>query len=84
MDMSDAIYQTEWHRYPPNVQRYLQLMIMRARRPFYLSAYGVMTMNLPNFVGVCTLNRPIGIFNIHLIRISVAQMDLLGIHVIVT
>lgn len=57
MDMSDAIYQTEWHRYPPSVQRYLLLMIMRARRPFYLSAYGIVTMNLPNFVGVCTLDR---------------------------
>lgn len=52
MGLSDAIYQTEWHRYPSNIRRILQFMILRAQRPFHLSAYGVIEVNLENYVRV--------------------------------
>lgn len=52
MDLSDMIYQSEWYRYPCSVQRFVLLMMKRAQKPFYLSAYGVMRCNLENFVRV--------------------------------
>lgn len=50
--LSDANYLTEWYRYPRSVQRYLPLLMMQSQRPFYLSAYGIMELNLENFVQV--------------------------------
>lgn len=52
IDLSDAIYDTEWQQYPRSIQRFVQLMMMRSQRPFYLSAYGLLELNLENFVGV--------------------------------
>lgn len=50
--LSDGIYQVGWYRYPRTVRLYLLLMIQRSQRSFYLSAYGIMTLNLENFVVV--------------------------------
>lgn len=52
MNLSDAIYQTEWHRYPRSVRRFVLLIILRSQKPFYLSSYGILKLNLKNFVGV--------------------------------
>lgn len=52
MGLSDAIYQTKWHGYPRSVRRFILLMILRSQRPFYLSAYGMMTLTLENYVRV--------------------------------
>lgn len=52
IELSDAIYQVNWHQYPLKVRRFVQLLILRSQRPFYLSAYGVMELNLMNYVKV--------------------------------
>lgn len=51
-ELSNTIYQTEWYRYPLSVQRSAQLMMIRSQRPFFLSVFGMMALNLENFVGV--------------------------------
>lgn len=51
-EISDVIYQTEWNHYPSSVQRFLLFMLHRSQKPFYLSAYGIMTLKLENFVQV--------------------------------
>lgn len=53
MDLCDGIYQTDWHRHPQSIQRFILFIMMRSQRPFYLSAFGIMKLNLENFVGVC-------------------------------
>lgn len=52
MSLRDAIYLTEWYGYPLKIQRYIHFMMLRSTQPFYLSAYGIMQLNLENFVGV--------------------------------
>lgn len=52
MALSDEIYEVKWYQYPCSIQRFVPLMIQRSQRPFYLSAYGITTLNLENFVGV--------------------------------
>lgn len=34
IDLSYAIYQSEWYRYPRDVRRLVQLMIMKSQQPF--------------------------------------------------
>lgn len=51
-ELSDEIYQLEWHQYSNHMRRHLILMMVRAQRPFYLSAYGIMPFTLENFVQV--------------------------------
>lgn len=51
-NVSEMIYQTVWYRYPHRVQRFILIIMVRARRPFFISAYGVMHCNLENFLGV--------------------------------
>lgn len=50
--LSGIIYQTEWYRYPQSVRRFMPMVILRAQQRFHLSAYGVMKLNLGNFVNV--------------------------------
>lgn len=50
--MSDKVYQTEWHRYPRSLKYSVLFMIKRSQKPFYLSAFGMMALNLENFVTV--------------------------------
>lgn len=52
MSVSDSIYQTEWHRYSRSVRLVVLLMIMRSQRPYHLGAYGIMQLNLENYVRV--------------------------------
>lgn len=52
LELSDMIYQSEWHQYTPSVRRFVLLMIMKAQRPVYLSAYGLIELNSENFVNV--------------------------------
>lgn len=84
-DSSDAIYQSEWHRYPCSVRRFVQLMIMRSQRPFHLSAHGIMKLTLENYVRVsvhcadCRVETTSEFINSHFI--SVAEMDLFSLHV---
>lgn len=52
IDLSDTIYQSEWYRYPRSVQRLLHLMVMKSQQPFDLSAFGIIALNLENYVGV--------------------------------
>lgn len=54
IDLSDAIYQSEWHRYPRGPRRFVHLMIMQSQKPFYLSAFGIVALNLENYIGVST------------------------------
>lgn len=57
MELSVVIYQTKWYQYPRNVQRFLLFMMMRSQKPFYLSAYGFMELNLENYVRVSMITR---------------------------
>lgn len=52
MDLSDAIYQTKWYRYPSNVNRFVLIMMMRSQQPYFLSAFGAIKLNFVNFVHV--------------------------------
>lgn len=52
LELSDMIYQSDWYRYPRSVRRFVLLMILRSQQPVYLSAYGIMRLNLVNFVNV--------------------------------
>lgn len=52
MDLSDTVYQMEWYRYPRSVRRFVLLMILRAQKPFYLSAFGILPLSLEVYVGV--------------------------------
>lgn len=52
MGMSTTIYQTEWYRYPRNIQYFVLFMMKRSQQLFYLSAFGLMALNLQNYVGV--------------------------------
>lgn len=52
MNLSDMIYQSEWYLYPQSVRRFMLIMLMRSQRPFCVRAYGVMELNLENFVRV--------------------------------
>lgn len=52
LGLSGVIYQSEWYRYSKRVRRYLVLMMVRSQQPFYLNAYGLMTLNLANYIGV--------------------------------
>lgn len=84
-DLSDAIYQTEWHRYPRGVRHFIQLMILRSQKPFHLSAYGIIELKLENYVAVSeNVCRRMKYNQFIFIRYSilVAQMDVLSIHII--
>lgn len=48
------IYQSEWYRYPRSAQLYVQFIIMRSQKQFYLSAHGIMELTLTNYIGVST------------------------------
>lgn len=50
--LGDDIYHTKWHQYPRSVRRFVHLIIMRSQKPFYLSALGIMTLDLKGFVRV--------------------------------
>lgn len=52
MEWSDINYQSDWHQYPRSVRRLCLIMLMRSQRPFGLRAYGIMELNLENFVRV--------------------------------
>lgn len=53
IDLSDKIYQSMWYMYPRPVQRFmLHVMMQHAQRPVYISAYGLMTCSLNNFLSV--------------------------------
>lgn len=56
LELSGAIYQLKWYQYPCSVRRFVLLMMIRSQQPFFLSANGVMALNLENFVGVSTSN----------------------------
>lgn len=83
-----TIYQTEWYRYPRCAQFVVLLMIQRTQRSFYLSAFGIMEVNLQNYVGVSMKENgkwqavAINEIRISWNFISAAQMDLFSIHVI--
>lgn len=51
-DLSDAIYQSEWYRYPRNIQKFVLIIILRAQQPLHISAFGIMQCNLANYLGV--------------------------------
>lgn len=55
-DSIDKIYATEWHRYPCSVRRHVLLMILRAQKPFTITACWCIPMNLEAYVGVRSLN----------------------------
>lgn len=52
MELSDAIYQTGWHRYPSKVNCFILIMMMRSQQPYFLSAFGAIKLNFVNFVHV--------------------------------
>lgn len=52
INLSELIYQSDWYQYPRSVQRFVRLMIMRAQKQFYISAYGILSCHLENFAGV--------------------------------
>lgn len=84
MHLSVAVYQSEWYQYPRSVQCFVLLMMMRSQQPFYLSAYGMMRLNLETFVGVCErlyINNNDQFEFIY--SFVAAQIDVLSVHVIV-
>lgn len=52
LNLSGAIYQSEWYQYPHRVQRCVLLIMIRSQQPFYLSGYGMIELHLENFVSV--------------------------------
>lgn len=75
------IYQSEWYKYPRSMRRFIELMIMRAQKPFYLSAYGLMICTLENFIKVgCYAITGSFLTMIRSKFISGAQQDLFRIH----
>lgn len=52
MNLTDVIYQMKWYQHPGSVRRFLVIMMIRSQQPFYLSAYGIMKLNLENFLRV--------------------------------
>lgn len=86
LELSDVIYQLEWYRYSPRVRRFMLLMLLRAQQPFYLSAYGIMALNLENYVGVSEWWKwkEIHKWNSSMLSYSLAgaQMDLFSVHVV--
>lgn len=52
LQLSDDIYQSEWYHYPRSVRQFVWLMMLRAQQPFFVSAYGVMELNLENYLAV--------------------------------
>lgn len=50
--LGEMVYQSEWHRYPSYVKRYLLMVIMRSQKSYFLSAFGVMTLCFENYVAV--------------------------------
>lgn len=52
LQLSDDIYQLEWHRYPRSLRRFVSLMMMRAQKPFYINAFGFVQLKLETFVDV--------------------------------
>lgn len=53
-ELSDAIYQSAWYRYPRTLQYFVLNIMIRSQQPFHLSAIGIIKLNLENFVGVST------------------------------
>lgn len=51
-NLCDTAYQSDWYRQSRSARRFVLLMMIRARQPFYLSGYGVIVLNLRNFIGV--------------------------------
>lgn len=81
--LSDTIYETEWYRYPLSIQRSLQLMMMRSQRPFFLSASGIMALNLENFVGVSLRQRiELSFRQLNRSIFPAAEMDLLSFYAV--
>lgn len=75
--LNDMVYQSKWHRYPYKVRIFVLLVMMRAQRPFYLSAYGIIELNMVNFlqvsvIRICAVTSERKLHNL----ISGAQMDL--------
>lgn len=51
-DSVHTIYASKWHHYPRSVRRFVLLMMMRAQKPFHLTACWFIRMNLERYVDV--------------------------------
>lgn len=52
MSLKNITYQTKWYRYPYKIRLFVLMMMVRAQKPFYLGAYGIIELNLMNFLVV--------------------------------
>lgn len=52
MSLSNVVYHSEWYRYPNIIRRAFPLILMRSQQPFCPSAYGIIELQLVNFVQV--------------------------------
>lgn len=55
--LSDTVYQTEWHRYPRRLQYFVLFAMKRSQKSFFLSAFGLMALNLENYLGVSVCEK---------------------------
>lgn len=84
IELNDTIYQSEWHRYPRRVKYCVQFIIMRAQKPFYISAYGLVHCRLENFVSVsCVYSmEELAVYHYCHIHTPGAQINVFCIYVV--
>lgn len=51
-NMSDCLFNLNWHELPLKLQKYLIVMATNMQRPLYYHGFGVLYLNLPTFTSV--------------------------------
>lgn len=49
MEMSVALYDSDWYKLPMGLQKYFVMMIANAQIPLQYHGYGLITLNLQTF-----------------------------------
>ncbi|CAK1600807.1 unnamed protein product [Parnassius mnemosyne] len=53
-ELTESIYSADWPNASPETKKILLIFIMRAQKPFQLTANGYLTMNLNTFSAICS------------------------------
>lgn len=53
-DIGNIVYQSEWYRLSPKLQKYLQLVIKRSQRPVFLHGFKIIRCSMETFSKVGT------------------------------
>lgn len=54
LSAAEVVYDIHWYKLPANKQLFIQLMIERAQKPFYLKGYDIVDCSLATFLNVRT------------------------------